>query len=114
MVGKIDNNHDLSGGEWQKIALARTLIKESSVYILDEPVSAFDPFVEAQFYKDFDSLVREKLAILITHRLGAIKFVDHIVVVADGHAAESGNYDELMQKNGIFRKMYDTQRGYYQ
>lgn len=112
-VGKVDNDNELSGGEWQKIALARALIKETSVYVLDEPVSAFDPLVEAQFYKDFDELVKNKLAIVITHRLGAIKFVDNIVVLSNGRVAESGSYDELMQKKGIFQEMYEIQRGYY-
>jgi ATP-binding cassette subfamily B protein len=114
VVGKVDNNNELSGGEWQKIALARTMIRKSSAYILDEPVSAFDPLVEVQFYKDFDKLIRDELAILITHRLGAIKFVDNIVVISKGQVAEAGNFNELMQKRGLFYEMYDTQRGYYQ
>jgi ABC-type multidrug transport system fused ATPase/permease subunit len=114
VVGKVDNNNELSGGEWQKIALARTMIRKSSAYILDEPVSAFDPLVEVQFYKDFDKLIRDELAILITHRLGAIKFVDNIVVISNGEVAEAGNFNELMQKRGLFYEMYDTQRGYYQ
>ena len=114
VVGKVDNNNELSGGEWQKIALARTMIRKSSAYILDEPVSAFDPLVEVQFYKDFDKLIGDELAILITHRLGAIKFVDNIVVISEGQVEEAGNFHELMRKEGLFYEMYDTQRGYYQ
>lgn len=114
VVGKVDNNNELSGGEWQKIALARTMLRKSSAYILDEPVSAFDPLVEVQFYKDFDKLIQNELAILITHRLGAIKFVDNIIVIDQGQVKETGNYNELMQKKGLFYEMYDTQRGYYQ
>lgn len=97
-----------------KIALARTMIRKSSAYILDEPVSAFDPLVEVQFYKDFDKLIGDELAILITHRLGAIKFVDNIVVISEGQVEEAGNFHELMRKEGLFYEMYDTQRGYYQ
>jgi ATP-binding cassette subfamily B protein len=114
VVGKVDNNNELSGGEWQKIALARTMLRKSSAYILDEPVSALDPLVEVQFYQDFDKLIRDELAILITHRLGAIKFVDNIVVISKGQVAEAGNFHELMRKEGLFYEMYDTQRGYYQ
>ena len=70
--------------------------------------------VEVQFYKDFDKLIGDELAILITHRLGAIKFVDNIVVISEGQVEEAGNFHELMRKEGLFYEMYDTQRGYYQ
>lgn len=103
-----------SGGEKQKIAIARALYKKSPVIILDEPTAALDPVAEYEIYKQFNNLVGDKTAFYISHRLSSCKFCDKIAVFADGHIAEYGNHDLLVNiKNGIYAKMFEAQAQYY-
>ena len=113
-LGKIEGNGvDLSGGEWQRVAIARSLISGAPVHILDEPTAALDPVAESEIYKLFAKISAGKLTVLITHRLGAARLADEIFVFADGHIAEQGTHDELIGKNGIYAEMFESQRRWY-
>lgn len=105
---------EISGGEAQKIAIARALYKNSPLVILDEPTSALDPKSEAEIYEKFGTLVAHKTAVFISHRMSSTKFCDHIAVINGGRLAEYGNHTELMRlENGLYRKMWDAQAQYY-
>lgn len=103
----------LSGGEAQKLAIARALYKDAPFVILDEPTAALDPIAEAEIYENFDTLVGDKTAIYISHRMSSCKFCDRIVVINNGRIEEEGSHDTLMEKNGLYAKMYNTQANYY-
>ena len=104
-----------SGGEQQKIAIARALFKNSPVVILDEPTAALDPIAEYEIYCQFDALVGGKTAIYISHRLSSCKFCDRIAVFSDGTIKEYGTHDELVSKaDGIYAEMFAAQAQYYQ
>lgn len=102
-----------SGGEAQKVAIARALYKDAPFVILDEPTAALDPIAEAGIYENFDSLVGEKTAVYISHRMSSCKFCDRIVVLDHGEIAEQGTHEELLEQNGIYAKLYQTQAEYY-
>ncbi len=103
----------LSGGEAQKVAIARALYKDAPFVILDEPTAALDPIAEAEIYENFDTLIGDKTAIYISHRMSSCKFCDRIVVINNGRIEEEGSHDSLMDKNGLYAKMYNTQANYY-
>jgi ATP-binding cassette subfamily B protein len=103
----------LSGGEAQKVAIARALYKGAPFVILDEPTAALDPVAEAEVYENFDKLVGNKTSIYISHRMSSCKFCDRIVVIDGGKIAEEGNHSELIAHNGIYAKLYNTQAAYY-
>lgn len=103
----------LSGGEAQKVAIARALYKDAPFVILDEPTAALDPIAEAEIYENFDTLVGDKTAIYISHRMSSCKFCDRIVVINNGRIEEEGSHDTLMEKNELYAKMYNTQANYY-
>lgn len=103
-----------SGGEAQKIAIARALYKNAPVVILDEPTAALDPIAEYEIYRQFDQLVGGKSAVYISHRLSSCRFCDHIAVFSGKTIAEYGTHEELVQKtNGIYAKMFMAQAQYY-
>lgn len=113
-LGKTKGNGvDLSGGEWQRVAIARSLVSHAPVHILDEPTAALDPVAESEIYKLFVKISKGKSTVFITHRLGAARLADEIVVISGGHSAEQGSHDELMKLNGIYSKMFEAQRGWY-
>ncbi len=103
-----------SGGEQQKIAIARALFKDAPVVILDEPTAALDPIAEYEIYKQFNSLVGGKTAFYISHRLSSCQFCDKIAVFSDGHIAEYGTHAELEKiEGGIYAEMFEAQAKYY-
>ena len=103
-----------SGGEQQKIAIARALYKDAPVIILDEPTAALDPVAEYEIYRQFHTLVGEKTAIYISHRLSSCRFCDTIAVFADGKIQEYGSHDQLANiRNGIYAGMFEAQARYY-
>ena len=113
-LGKIkENGTDLSGGEWQRVAIARSLYSDALVSILDEPTAALDPMAESKIYEMFGKISEGKSTIFITHRLGAAKLADEIFVIDEGHLAESGSHKELIEKGGIYAKMFESQKGWY-
>lgn len=103
-----------SGGEQQKMAIARALYKDSPVVILDEPTAALDPIAEYEIYRRFDSLVNNRTAVYISHRLSSCRFCDHIAVFSEGRVAEYGTHDELVNvAGGLYAKMFEAQAQYY-
>ena len=109
-----EQGEELSIGQWQKIALARTFLRDARLVILDEPTSALDPQAEAEVFARFRQLVRGRTAIIISHRLSTIKMVDRILVLSDGQLAESGSHEELMQQQGLYARLFTTQAQHYQ
>ena len=104
---------DLSGGEKQKLALARALYKGAPVVVLDEPTAALDALAEKQLYERFDRMIGKKSAVYISHRLASTRFCDRIAMFMDGRLAEYGTHDELMAKGGEYAHLFDVQAQYY-
>lgn len=105
---------DFSGGECQKLAIARAIYKDAPLIILDEPASALDPIAEYDVYKRFSELAAGKCAVYISHRLSSTRFTDKIAVFSDGEICEYGSHNELMQiEGGVYRNMFDMQAQYY-
>ena len=109
-----EQGEELSIGQWQKIALARTFLRDARLVILDEPTSALDPQAEAEVFARFRQLVQGRTAIIISHRLSTIKMVDRILVLSDGQLAESGSHEQLMQQQGLYAQLFTTQAQHYQ
>ncbi len=109
-----ENGIEPSGGEQQKIAIARALYKRAPVVILDEPTAALDPVAEYEIYRQFDTLVGGKTAIYISHRLSSCKFCDRIAVFSEGGIKEYGTHDELVEiDGGVYSEMFRAQARYY-
>jgi ATP-binding cassette subfamily B protein len=104
---------EISGGEAQKIAIARALYKDSPIVILDEPTAALDPKSEAEIYEKFNTLIENKMSIFISHRMSSTKFCDRIIVLEEGVINEMGTHTELLKNNGIYNQMWQAQAKYY-
>lgn len=105
---------EISGGEAQKIALARAIYSEPVCVILDEPTSALDPIAEYEVYSKFQEIIDGQTAIYISHRLSSCRFCDKIIVLSGGVIAEAGSHDELLKSsNGLYRSLWDAQAEYY-
>lgn len=104
---------DLSGGQWQRIALSRAFMGDKPVLLLDEPTSQLDPMAEAILYNEFAGMIENKTAVFITHRLGSTMITDKIFVISDGIIKETGTHEELMRANGIYSKMFNAQKQWY-
>ena len=114
-LGKIlKGGQDISGGQWQRVAIARSLVSRAPVRILDEPTSALDPISESNLYSDFEKLMKGKTTIFVSHRLGSTKLADEILVIDEGKIIERGTHEELMAKNGQYTEMFEAQREWYQ
>lgn len=109
-----EDGNNLSGGQWQKIAIARALYRDQAqIMILDEPTSALDPIAEAEIYRNFANLTKNKTTLLVSHRLGICSIVDRILVFDKGEIVEDGTHAELMKQNGVYRKLYLAQAKWY-
>lgn len=104
----------LSGGETQKLLLAKAMYKDGPFLILDEPTSALDPIAESKIYEEYNSMASDKTSIFISHRLASTKFCDRIMFLDDGQIVETGSHDELIKKGGKYREIFDIQSHYYQ
>lgn len=105
---------ELSGGETQKLLLARALYKESPFLILDEPTAALDPIAEHELYMKYNELTHEKSSLFISHRLASTRFCDRILLLKDGRIAEEGSHEELLRLNGEYAALFAVQSKYYQ
>lgn len=113
-IGKLEEDGVyLSGGESQKLALARAIQKKSDFLIFDEPTASMDPIVEAKMYDNILKVLKNRGAIIITHRLVLSKLANDIIVLNEGRIIERGSQDELMNRGGIYKQMYDEQSGWY-
>ena len=105
---------DFSGGEKQKLALARALYKNAPIVVLDEPTSALDAIAEQRLYQSFDKMIGEKSAVYISHRLASTRFCDKVAMFKGGEMIEYGAHEELMEQNGEYAHMFELQAQYYQ
>jgi len=113
-LGKLEEGGtDLSGGEWQRLAVARALMSRSGFLILDEPTASLDPVAESRLYQQFLSVTSSRSAIVISHRLASARGADRILVLEEGLIAESGSHDELMRLGGIYAGMFTSQSAWY-
>lgn len=107
------NAADFSGGEKQKLLLAKAIYKDAPVLILDEPTAALDPIAENELYLQYKALTENKISFFISHRLSSTRFCDRILFIADGKIAEQGTHEELMAQKGAYYRMYQMQSAYY-
>lgn len=109
-----DGGVEISGGEAQKLAIARALYKDAPMVILDEPTSALDPISEYEIYKHFDEMVQDKTSIYISHRMSSCRFCDNILVFDDGQIVEQGSHNQLVKNNGLYSQLWNAQAQYYE
>lgn len=115
MLGKrFDGGIDLSGGEWQKVALARAYMRDAQLLILDEPTAALDARAEYEVFTRFSELSRGRMAILISHRFSTVRMADRIIVLQNGTVAEEGTHEELVLKSGVYAELFELQAAGYQ
>jgi len=105
---------DLSGGEWQRVAIARGLYRAHNIVVLDEPTAAIDPLEESRIYNQFVEISKGKTAIIVTHRLGSTKIADRVIVMDKGKVVDIGTHHELLQREGLYAKMFNSQAGWYE
>lgn len=112
-IGKEFDGEELSGGEWQRIAIARSILSNAEILVLDEPTSALDPNIEVEVFNRFQDLTKDKTSIMISHRLGPVKHADRILVLHKGMLVEQGTHDELIALKGKYYTMYTAQAQWY-
>ncbi|MGE5217009.1 MAG: ABC transporter ATP-binding protein [Chloroflexota bacterium] len=101
--------HELSMGQWQKIALARAFMRNAEILVLDEPTASVDAQTEYEIFRQFQKLTEGKMAILISHRFSTVRMADRIVVIEEGRIAETGSHDELLRREGIYARLFGMQ-----
>ena len=113
-LGKVhEKGMDISGGEWQRVALARGVLSPAPLRILDEPTASLDPISESRIYSMFERISMGMTTIFISHRLGSTKLADTIYVLKDGKIVECGSHNELMERHGVYYEMFQTQAEWY-
>lgn len=112
-LGRQFGERDLSGGQWQRVALARAFFRDADLLILDEPTAALDPKAEQALFERFAHLIHNKTALMISHRLGIVRFADRIVVMEDGAIVEQGSHAELIARQGRYATMFAAQASWY-
>jgi ATP-binding cassette subfamily B protein len=105
-----DGSEQLSGGQWQKLALARLFYMDAQLVVLDEPSSALDAFAELNLYTTIKAALKDKIVVLISHRLYNLKMADKIYVMQNGKIVEEGSFNQLIAEEGLFKSMYEKQR----
>jgi ATP-binding cassette subfamily B protein len=113
MLSRDFDGIELSGGQWQRVAIARGLYRIKDVIVLDEPTSAIDPIEETRLYEKFAEVSKGKTAVLITHRIGSARIADRIIVMNEGKIVETGSHEELISQNGLYKEMFDAQIKWY-
>lgn len=107
------NGEEVSGGEWQRIAIARAVNRNSELLILDEPTAALDPIMELEIFKLFNELSLNKTTITISHRLGITKYNTKIIVLEKGNVVGEGTHGELLENNELYKLMFESQSSWY-
>lgn len=113
LTRRFEGGVDLSGGEWQKVALARSFMRDAALVILDEPTSALDADAEYRLFERFRELVQGRTALIISHRFSTVRMADQIVVLENGHIVESGSHVELLERGGRYATLFEMQAGRY-
>lgn len=113
MLSREFDGVDLSGGQWQRVAIARSFFRTHQLIVLDEPTAAIDPIEETKIYNRFAEISKNKTAIIVTHRLGSVKLADRILVMKQGKLAEQGTHADLMAVNGEYNRLYKSQEQWY-
>ena len=111
---EFEGGTDLSGGEWQRLAIARAFMRDAPLLILDEPTASLDPRMEYEVYQRFDQLTSGRTTILISHRFSTVRMADQILVLSGGRVVESGSHDRLMREDGLYAEMFTMQVSRYQ
>lgn len=104
---------ELSGGEMQRLMLARLLYRDSPIIVLDEPTAALDAIAESDIYNRYQELTRGHTSIYISHRLASTRFCDRIILIQDGKIIQEGSHQELMEKGGRYAELFEIQSKYY-
>jgi ATP-binding cassette subfamily B protein len=114
MLGRrFEHGVDLSGGEWQKFALARAYMRNAQVLILDEPSAALDAAAEFDVFSRFAALTMDRMAILVSHRFSTVRMCDRIVVLENGAVHEQGSHEQLLARRGRYAHMFNLQAAHY-
>jgi len=114
MLGKrFDNGVELSGGEWQKVALARAYMRDAQVLILDEPTAALDARAEYEVFLRFAELTKGRMAVLISHRFSTVRMADRILVLKSGELVDDGTHDDLVARGGLYAELFSLQAAGY-
>jgi ATP-binding cassette subfamily B protein len=113
-VGRLfEGGHDLSGGEWQRLALARIMYRDADIWILDEPTASLDTEAEAGIFAELKENLKGRIGIVISHRFSTVRIADRIAVIADGHVTELGTHEELLEADGRYAKLFELQAAGY-
>ncbi|HTE33196.1 MAG TPA: ABC transporter ATP-binding protein [Chryseolinea sp.] len=113
-VGRLfEGGHDLSGGEWQRLALARIMYRNADIWILDEPTSSLDPEAEAAIFAELKENLKGRIGIVISHRFSTVRIADRIAVIADGKVSEFGSHEDLMKARGKYAQLFELQAAGY-
>jgi ATP-binding cassette subfamily B protein len=113
-VGRLfEGGHDLSGGEWQRLALARIMYREADIWILDEPTSSLDPEAEAAIFAELKAHLKGRMGLVISHRFSTVRIADRIAVIADGRVSELGTHEELIRAGGRYAELFNLQAAGY-
>lgn len=108
-----DDGIEFSGGEIQKLLLARAMYKSAPVMLLDEPTAALDPIAESTLYKNYNKISAEKTTVFVSHRLASTSFCDRIILIENGAICEEGTHNELLKQNGKYNTLFEMQAKYY-
>ncbi|HXB09669.1 MAG TPA: ABC transporter ATP-binding protein, partial [Puia sp.] len=113
-VGRLfEGGHDLSGGEWQRLALARIMYRNADIWILDEPTSSLDPEAEASIFAELKENLKGRIGIVISHRFSTVRIADRIAVIADGRVTELGTHEELLKAGNRYAELFEIQAAGY-
>ena len=113
MLSREFDGVELSGGQWQRIAIARGLFRKHQIIVLDEPTAAIDPIEESKIYEHFAEISKDKTAVIVTHRLGSVKTADRVLVMKDGQLIEQGTHTDLLNMGGEYVRLYKSQEKWY-
>ena len=103
----------LSGGQMQRLMLARALYKNGPILLLDEPTAALDPLAESEIYQKYSDMANNKTSLFISHRLASTRFCDRIILIKDGGIKEEGSHEDLLKLDGEYAKLFEVQSRYY-